>query len=48
VHLAKVAFEEYFLRKVRRGATEPIYEKYVLDALGVTKLKGRDRPPTTP
>jgi sulfide:quinone oxidoreductase len=39
VHLAKVAFEKYFLRKVRRGATEPVYEKYVLDALGITKLK---------
>jgi sulfide:quinone oxidoreductase len=39
VHLAKVAFEKYFLRKVRRGAAEPIYEKYILNALGITKLK---------
>ena len=39
VHLAKVAFEKYFLRKVRRGAAEPIYEKYILTALGITKLK---------
>lgn len=39
VHLAKVAFERYFLRKVRRGITEPIYEKYILKALGIEKLK---------
>jgi sulfide:quinone oxidoreductase len=39
VHLAMVAFEKYFLRKVRRGAAEPIYEKYILNALGITKLK---------
>jgi len=39
VHLAKVAFEKNFLRKVRRGAAEPIYEKYILNALGITKLK---------
>jgi sulfide:quinone oxidoreductase len=29
VHLAKVAFEKYFLRKVRTGTTEPYYEKAV-------------------
>jgi sulfide:quinone oxidoreductase len=39
VHLAKIAFEKYFLRKVRRGAIEPVYEKYVLKALGIGKLK---------
>ena len=39
VHLAKVAFEKYFLRKVRKGQTEPLYEKYVLSALGIAKLK---------
>jgi sulfide:quinone oxidoreductase len=41
VHLAKVAFEKYFLRKIRKGTTEPVYEKYVLKALGITKLKGK-------
>ncbi|HWQ37230.1 MAG TPA: FAD/NAD(P)-binding oxidoreductase [Burkholderiales bacterium] len=39
VHLAKVAFEKYFIRKMKKGATEPIYEKVVLSALGITKLK---------
>lgn len=44
VHLAKVAFEKYFLRKVRKGTSEPLYEKYVLKALGITKLKGKIMP----
>ena len=39
VHLAKVAFEKYFLRKVRTGALTPIYETYVLKALGLVPLK---------
>jgi sulfide:quinone oxidoreductase len=39
VHLAKVAFEKYYLRKVRNGNTEPVYEKYVLKALGILRLK---------
>ena len=39
VHLAKIAFEKYFLRKVRTGSTEPVYEKYVLSALGIERLK---------
>ncbi len=39
VHLAKVGFEKYFLRKMKKGTTEPLYEKYVLDMMGVKKLK---------
>ena len=39
VHLAKIAFEKYFLRKMKKGSTEPIYEKYVLGVLGIKKLK---------
>ena len=39
VHLAKIAFEKYFLRKMRSGNTEPVYEKYVLKALGILRLK---------
>jgi sulfide:quinone oxidoreductase len=39
VHLAKVAFEKYFLYKMRNGTSEPIYEKYVLSALGIERLK---------
>lgn len=39
VHYAKVAFEKYFLSKMKRGSTEPVYEKYVLKAIGIAKLK---------
>jgi len=40
VHWAKIAFEKYFLRKVRKGHSEPVYERYVLKALGITRLSG--------
>ncbi len=39
VHLAKIAFEKYFIRKLKRGTSEPYYEKFVMGALGITKLK---------
>ncbi|MEZ5499866.1 MAG: FAD/NAD(P)-binding oxidoreductase [Steroidobacteraceae bacterium] len=39
VHLAKIAFEKYFLRKVRSGSIAPVYERYVLKALGIVSLK---------
>jgi sulfide:quinone oxidoreductase len=39
VHLAKLVFEKYFLRKVRTGSVSPIYERYVLKALGIVSLK---------
>ncbi|EGD59634.1 Pyridine nucleotide-disulfide oxidoreductase, putative [Novosphingobium nitrogenifigens DSM 19370] len=39
VHLAKVGFEKYFLRKVRKGTSEPLYEKFALQVLGISKLK---------
>lgn len=39
VHLAKVAFEKYFIRKMKKGSTENIYEKYILKALGIEKLR---------
>jgi sulfide:quinone oxidoreductase len=38
VHLAKIAFEKYFIRKIKKGNSEPIYEKYVLKALGIVRL----------
>lgn len=41
VHLAKIAFEKYYLRKMRVGNTEPVYEKYVMKALGIVRLKDR-------
>jgi sulfide:quinone oxidoreductase len=39
VHLAKIAFEKYFPHKMKKGTTEPLYEKLVLDALGIKKLR---------
>ena len=40
VHLAKVAFEKYsILRKVRKGESEPFYERLALKAMGLSKLK---------
>jgi len=39
VHLAKIAFEKYFLRKVRGGVTEPYYEKAVMKLLDIAKIK---------
>ncbi|WP_043958115.1 FAD/NAD(P)-binding oxidoreductase [Lysobacter sp. A03] len=39
VHLAKLAFEKYFLYKMRNGTSEPIYEKYVMKALGIERIK---------
>jgi sulfide:quinone oxidoreductase len=38
VHFAKIAFEKYFIYKMKKGSTEPIYEKYVLKAMGIEKL----------
>ncbi len=39
VHLAKIAYEKYFLYKVKKGTSEPIYEKYILKAAGITRVK---------
>ncbi|MCA8880983.1 MAG: FAD-dependent oxidoreductase [Rhodobacteraceae bacterium] len=39
VHAAKIAFEKYFLHKVRSGNPEPFYENLALQALGIGKLK---------
>jgi sulfide:quinone oxidoreductase len=39
VHVAKIAFEKYFLRKVKTGSVAPLYEKYVLSTLGIEALK---------
>ena len=41
VHWAKIAFEKYFMRKMKKGTSEPIYEKYVLKLLGITRLKDK-------
>lgn len=38
VPLAEVAFENHFLRKMKKGASGPIYEKYALKAFGIERL----------
>jgi sulfide:quinone oxidoreductase len=43
VHLAKVAFEKYFLYKVRNGKSEPFWEKFILKSIGVERLKKTGR-----
>jgi sulfide:quinone oxidoreductase len=39
VHLAKVAFEKYFIRKIKKGSSDPFYEKSLLKMMGIEKLK---------
>jgi len=39
VHLAKVAFEKYFIRKIKNGSSDPFYEKSLLKMMGIEKLK---------
>jgi len=42
VHTAKVAFEKYYLRKIRKGTIEPFYEKFSMSMMGIAKLKGKN------
>ncbi|MDT8453125.1 MAG: FAD/NAD(P)-binding oxidoreductase [Gammaproteobacteria bacterium] len=39
VHQAKIGFEKYFIRKMRKGYTDPLYERYILKMLGINKLE---------
>ena len=39
VHAAKIGFEKYFIRKMRKGESEPFYELMALNMLGIEKLK---------
>ncbi|MDT8388640.1 MAG: FAD-dependent oxidoreductase [Thiogranum sp.] len=39
VHWAKIGFEKYFMRKMRQGVSEPIFEKWALKIMGVVRLK---------
>ncbi len=38
VHWSKIAFEKYFIRKMKKGQSEPFYEKYILRLLGIHRL----------
>ncbi len=39
VHWAKVLFEKYFIRNMKKGTTEPLYQKYALRLMGIDRLK---------
>ena len=39
VHLAKIAFEKYFIRKMKKGEPESFYERFVLKKMGIERLK---------
>jgi len=39
VHYAKIAFEKYFIHKMKKGSSEPIYEKHSLRMMGIKRLK---------
>jgi sulfide:quinone oxidoreductase len=41
-HLAKIGFEKYFLSKMKNGSSEPLYEKYALKLMGITRLEEED------
>ncbi|MFP5440790.1 MAG: NAD(P)/FAD-dependent oxidoreductase [Gammaproteobacteria bacterium] len=41
VHWAKIAFEKYFIYKMKTGSSEPFYEKSIMRLLGITRLKDR-------
>lgn len=43
VHLAKIAFEKYFMRKMKKGTSEHVFEKMVMNALGIMKLKDKGK-----
>lgn len=39
VHLAKIAFERYFIGKMKRGVSEPLFERMVMNALKIKRLQ---------
>ncbi|MBE8189453.1 MAG: NAD(P)/FAD-dependent oxidoreductase [Candidatus Thioglobus sp.] len=39
MHLAKIAFEKFFIRNMKNGNPEPVYQKYILKMLGIERLK---------
>lgn len=43
IKVAKVAFEKYFLFKVRSGNADPFYEKFMLKLVGIERLEHKGR-----
>lgn len=43
MHYAKVLFERYFLRKVRKGVSELVFKRHLLKLLGIERLQKATR-----
>ncbi|MCB1357313.1 MAG: NAD(P)/FAD-dependent oxidoreductase [Maritimibacter sp.] len=41
VHWAKLAFEWYFMRKIKKGVSEPVYEKMIMKMMKINKLDAK-------
>ncbi len=41
MHLAKIAFEKFFIRNMKTGNPEPAYQKYIFKMLGIERLKSK-------
>lgn len=39
VHWSKVAFEKYFIFNIKRGSTDPLFQKLMLKVMGLNRLK---------
>ena len=39
VHWSKVAFEKYFIYNMKRGSTDPLFQKLALKVMGLNRLK---------
>ena len=43
MHLAKIAFEKFFIRNMKTGNSEPAYQKYIFKMLGIERLKAKSQ-----
>jgi len=43
IKVAKVAFEQYFLLKIRTGDCDPFYEKFMLKLVGIERLEHKGK-----
>ena len=39
VHWSKIAFEKYFIFNIKRGSTDPLFQKLALKVMGLNRLK---------
>ena len=42
MHLAKIAFEKFFIRNMKTGNSEPSYQKYIFKMLGIERIRKHD------